>query len=90
MIQLGGKYCTVSSSNFWVPMRIRIIKMCLNEMYSKVCTRRHLSDNLSIHNGLKQDALLPLIFNFALEYVIRKVQKDQVGLKWKTSAAGLC
>jgi hypothetical protein len=33
-----------------------------------------------IQNGLKH-ALSPLILNFALEYAIRKVQKNQVGLK---------
>jgi hypothetical protein len=30
---------------------------------------------------LKQDALSPLLFNCGLEYAIRKVQEDQVGLK---------
>jgi hypothetical protein len=47
--------------------------MCLNKTYSKIHTGKNLPDAFPIQNGLKQgDALLPLLFNSALEYAIRK------------------
>jgi hypothetical protein len=42
----------------------------------------HLSVNFPIQNGLKQgNAFSSLLFNFAVEYAISKVQETQVGLK---------
>jgi hypothetical protein len=60
---------------------VRLIKMCLNETYSKVYISKYLFDGFIIHSVKQGDALSPLLFNFTLEYPITKVQDNQVGLK---------
>jgi hypothetical protein len=60
---------------FGISMKlVRLIKMCLTETFTTGRVGKNLSDMFPIMNGLKQgDALSQMLFNFALEYTIRKV-----------------
>jgi hypothetical protein len=61
---------------------VRLTKMCLNEIHSRVWVGKHLSHTFPITNGLEQgEASPPLLFNFALKYDIRTVEANQEGLK---------
>jgi hypothetical protein len=61
---------------------VRLIKMCVNETYSRDRVGKNLSEIFPVRNGLKQgDALSPLLFNLVLEYAIKSVQVYQDGLK---------
>jgi hypothetical protein len=65
----------------WVPMiLVRLVEMCLNEIYSEVRIGKYLSDTFHIQNGPKYgDGLSPLLCNCGLGYASRKVQENQVG-----------
>jgi len=81
MIQLGWRPCKIFPLVMVLKL-LRLIKICVYETYSRVRVGKHLSIMFPIKTGLKQDALSPLIFNFALEYAIWRVQVNQDDVKF--------
>ena len=65
---------------FGVPKKlVRLVKMCLTETYSRVRVGKNVSDMFPIWNGSKEgDTISPLLFNFPLEYAIRRVQVSRM------------
>jgi hypothetical protein len=78
---------------FGVPMKVvRLIKICLNESYSKVRIGKHLFDNFPVQNGLKH-ALSQLLFQLCLKTCHYKClgKPSRTEIKWEnTSVVGLC
>jgi len=65
-----------------IPIKlVGLIKMCLNETYSRVWAGKHLYEMFPIRNGLKKgDGFSPLLVSSPLEYAIMWVQVNQDGL----------
>jgi hypothetical protein len=61
-----------------VPLKlVRLVKISLNETYSKVCIGKNLYDAFPIQNGLKQGVAFATTFQFSF----KKVQESQEGVE---------
>jgi hypothetical protein len=79
---------------FGAPLKLdRLIKMCLNETYSKVRIGKYLSDKCPIENGLKiRRCFMATAFklHFRICHYECPGKTSGTEIKWETSVAGLC
>jgi hypothetical protein len=71
---------------------VRLIKMCLNETYSKVRIGKNLSDNFPGQNGIKQGrCFIATAFQLCFRICLYEGPEILGGaeIKWDTSAASL-
>ena len=64
-------------TNFGIPRKlVTLVKMCMEGSHNIIKIDGQLSEPFTVLNGLRQgDALSPVLFNFALEWVMRKIQE---------------
>jgi len=72
---------------------VQLIKMCLNEIYSRVRVAKHLSERLLIINGVKKRRrFIAIVFQLHLTVCDLECsgQPRWFEIKWYTSDSGLC
>ncbi|VVC31914.1 Reverse transcriptase domain [Cinara cedri] len=76
---------------FGIPSKlISMTKVCMNGTKYQVRVDNVLSEEFQVVTGLKQgDALSPLLFNIALEKVVRSIQRDNYGIDIDTNKIGI-
>ncbi|KAL4127579.1 hypothetical protein QTP88_011746 [Uroleucon formosanum] len=85
-VDFSQAYDSINRNKLWITLEefempsklIRLIKECNSNTACKVKFRNQLSESFDVNTGLRQgDALSPLLFNLALEKVVRTMPAYQ-------------
>jgi len=61
---------------------VKLVKVYVQKSKCKIKFNSVMSEEFPVETSLRQgDALSPILFNIALKSVVRKVQKDRIGLR---------